>query len=64
MMIGSARIIENLYHFDDNHPRNKQAQGFIGNVYSNPVLEHITLWHNRLGHPSFSYFKVPISRFI
>ena len=57
MMIGSARMTEDLYYFDDNHARNKQAQGFIGNVCSNPVLEQIILWHNRLGHPSFSYLK-------
>ena len=57
MMIGSVRMIEDLYYFDDNHARNKQAKSFIGNVCSSPVLEQIILWHNRLGHPSFSYLK-------
>ena len=57
MMIGSARMIEDLYYFDDSHARNKQAQGFIGNVCSNSVLEQIILWHNRLGRPNFFYLK-------
>ena len=32
MMIGNARMIEDFYYFDENHAKNKQAQGFIGNV--------------------------------
>ena len=29
MMIGSARLIDNLYYFDDNRFENKQAQGLL-----------------------------------
>ena len=57
MMIGSARLIDNLYYFDDNRFENKQAQGFIDSVRSSPMHDQIILWHNRLGHPSFFYLK-------
>lgn len=43
MMIGNARMIEDLYYFDENHTKNKQTQGFIGNVHSNPVYDQIIL---------------------
>ena len=56
-MIGSARLIDDLYYFDDNRFENKQAQGFIGSDHSIFVHEQIMLWHNRLGHPSFFYLK-------
>ena len=59
MMIGSARMVDGLYYFDNNSLRNKQAQGF-GNslsISSLPVREKIMIWHLRLGHPSFSYLK-------
>ena len=55
MMIGSVRLIDNLYYFDDKRFENKQAQVFISSVRSIPVHDQIMLWHNRLGHPSFSY---------
>lgn len=64
MMIGSARLIDNLYYFDDNRFENKQAQGFIGSVRSIPIHDQIILWHNRLGHPHFFLFKTFVSRFI
>ena len=57
MMIGSARLIDNLYYFNDNRFENKQAQGFVGSVRSIPVHEQIMLWHNRLRHLSFFYLK-------
>ena len=57
MMIGSARLIDNLYYFDDNQFKNKQARGFIGSVCSIPLHDQIMLWHNKLGHPSFFYLK-------
>ena len=57
MMIGSARLIDNLYYFDDNRFENKQAQGFIGSVRSILVHDQIMLWHNRLRHPSLFYLK-------
>lgn len=43
MTIGRARMIEDLYYSDDNHVRNKQAQGFIGSVCLNPVFDQIIL---------------------
>ncbi|RVX07774.1 Retrovirus-related Pol polyprotein from transposon RE2 [Vitis vinifera] len=54
MMIGSARLIDNLYYFDDNRFENKQAQGFIGSVRSILVHDQIMLLHNGLGHPRTS----------
>ena len=54
MMIGSARLIDNLYYFDDNRFENKQAQGFIGSVHSIPRHDQIMLWHNRLDILVFS----------
>ena len=57
MMIGNARLIDNLYYFDDNRFENKQVEGFIGSVRSILVHDQIMLWHNRLGHPSFFYLK-------
>ena len=63
-MIGSARLIDHLYYFDDNRFENKQAQGFIGSVRSIPIHDQIILWHNRLGHPHFFLFKTFVSRFI
>ena len=57
MMIGSARLIDNLYYFDDNRFENKQAQGFIGSVRSILVHDQIMLLHNGLGHPRFFYLK-------
>ena len=57
MMIGSARLIDNLYYFDDNRFENKQAQGFIGSIHIILVHDQIMLWHNGLRHPSFFYLK-------
>ena len=55
-MIGSARMIDGLYYFDDNSFSNKKVQGFrsISSIY---VREKMMLWHLRLGHHSFLYFK-------
>ena len=54
MMIGSARLIDNLYYFDVNWFEYKQAQGFIGSVHSIPRHDQIMLWHNRLDILVFS----------
>ena len=56
-MIGSARLIDNLYYLDDKRFENKQAQVFISSVCSIPLHDQIMLWHNRLRHPSFFYLK-------
>ena len=57
MMFSNARLIDNLYNFDDNRNENKQAQGLIAGVRSIPMHDQIMLWHNTLGHPSFFYLK-------
>ncbi|XVE99532.1 hypothetical protein REPUB_Repub03eG0207100 [Reevesia pubescens] len=57
MMIGSARMIDGLYYFNDTLFKNKQAQGLIGSTSSISAREQIMLWHLRLGHPSFPYLK-------
>jgi transposase InsO family protein len=54
--IGSARMINGLYYFDDNLSSDKKAQGF-SSISSISVREQIMVWHCRLGHPSFSYLK-------
>ena len=57
MMFSNARLIDNLYNFDDNRNENKQAQGLIAGVRSIPMHDQIMLWHNTLGHPNFFYLK-------
>jgi len=57
MTIGSARMVNGLYYFDDNFLRNKQALGFSTSISSLSIREQIMIWHLRLGHPSFSYLK-------
>ena len=55
-MIGSARMIEGLYYFDELSSSNKKTQS-LSSTSSNFICEQIMRWHYRLGHPSFSYFK-------
>ena len=55
-MIGSARMIDGLYYFEDNDSKNKKAQG-LSSISSILVKDQIMLWHYRLGHPSFPYLK-------
>ena len=54
-MIGSAKIMDGLYYFENNF-KNKEAQGLSGMSYV-PVRDQIMLWHKRLGHPSFQYLR-------
>ena len=54
--IGSARMINGLYYFEDNISKNKIAQG-LSSISSSSVYDQIMIWHYRLGHPSFSYLK-------
>jgi len=55
-MIGSARMTDRLYYFEEFSLNNKKGQGFRS-VSSILVCNKIMLWHLRLGHPSFSYLK-------
>ena len=55
MMIGSARMVDGVYYFDDNS-KNK-VHGLNSSISSIPACEQIMFWHIRLGHPSFSFLK-------
>lgn len=50
--IGRAKMIGDLYYFDEVSITHKIAQG-LSNVCSYSVKETITFWHRRLGHPNF-----------
>jgi hypothetical protein len=54
--IGSARIIDGLYYFEDEVSKDKRLQG-LSSISSNLVKDEIMLWHYRLGHPNFLYLK-------
>lgn len=54
--IGSARVIEGLYYFDDHLFRNKMTPSF-GGLSSMSVCDKIMLWHLKPRHPSFQYLK-------
>lgn len=56
MTIGSARMVNGLYYFEDNLPRNKKAHA-LSYVRSSSIYEQIMIWHYQLGHPSFFYLK-------
>ena len=47
-MIGSARMIDGLYYFEDKDSKNKEAQG-LSSISSIPDKDQIMLWHYRLG---------------
>lgn len=55
-MIGSAKLIDGLYYFDNDVSSNKTTQGLIS-TQSNSTRRQIMLWHLRLGHPSFPYMN-------
>ena len=42
-MISSAKLIDDLYFFEDEESKNKEAQGF--NSISTQVKDQIKLWH-------------------
>ncbi|XP_073041799.1 uncharacterized protein [Primulina eburnea] len=54
--IGSARMVNGLYYFENILPGNKIVQG-LSSISSLLVHDQIMVWHCRLGHPSFSYMK-------
>lgn len=56
-MIGSARMLEGLYYFDENSFPNKQVQSSNSSVVSIPACDKIILWYARLRHTSFSYLE-------
>ena len=56
-MIGSVRMPDGLYYFDNNFLKGGQAQVASSSVISILVEDEIMVWHNRLGHPCFSYLK-------
>ncbi|KAJ8766765.1 hypothetical protein K2173_007832 [Erythroxylum novogranatense] len=55
-MIGSAKLIDGLYYLVDDYLKNKEAL-VSSSIRSTLAKEQILLWHNRLGHPNFSYLK-------
>ncbi|XP_062107930.1 lysine-specific demethylase JMJ26-like isoform X2 [Humulus lupulus] len=54
--IGSVRMSNGLYYFEDILSNNKIAQG-LSSISSFTVYDQIMIWHYKLGHPSFSYLK-------
>ncbi|RVW21087.1 Retrovirus-related Pol polyprotein from transposon RE1 [Vitis vinifera] len=54
--IGSARMINGLYYFEDNLPSNKIAQG-LSSISSLSVRDQIMVWHCRLGKKSLEEVK-------
>ena len=56
-MIGSARILDGLYYFDEKAFQKEQVQSFVASVSSFSVYEKLMLWHHKLGHPSFFYLR-------
>ena len=56
--IGSAKEINGLCYLPVNTIKMRQAQIASNNVFSSSIEHQMILWHNRLGHPSFSYFPL------
>lgn len=56
-MIGTAELRNGLYYFEEGSPSGKQAVGLNSRLDSLPIKEQITIWHQRLRHPSFPYLK-------
>ena len=56
-MISNARMVNGLYYFHNNFLKGGQTQVASCSVISIPVKDDIMLWHNMLGHPSFSNLK-------
>lgn len=56
LTIGSARMINGLYYFENNLPTSKIAQ-VLSSLSSTSAYDQIMVWHYQLGHPSFIYLK-------
>ncbi|KAI3450102.1 hypothetical protein Pfo_006767, partial [Paulownia fortunei] len=55
--IGSARMSERLYFFDEEVTGDRQALNFGLKSVSVSSDREIMLWHQRFGHPNFLYLK-------
>lgn len=55
-MVGSARMLDGLYYFDESSFSCKITQD-LTSISSLSIKEQIKLWHHRLGHPSFLHLK-------
>lgn len=54
-MIGNAKEQNSLYYLSSiNSPSTSKTQPIVLSIVSN---SNVKLWHNGLGHPSFSYLK-------
>jgi len=58
-MIGSARMQDGLYYFEDNLSSNNSILVLGCNVSSLPVGTQIMMWHFRLGHSCMLSMEVP-----
>ncbi|KAL4562118.1 hypothetical protein LXL04_034312 [Taraxacum kok-saghyz] len=57
-MIGSARFHNDLYYLRNVPPLvNQQSPVSSISSLSSSISQQIMLWHQRMGHPSFSYLK-------
>lgn len=55
--IGSARVHDEPYFFDDENQESRQGLVSVVASVSISSTKEIILWHHRLGHPNFSSLK-------
>lgn len=55
--IGSARVHDGLYHFENDQVQSRQKFESSNMYLSMSRNQELLLLHRRLGHPSFSYLK-------